>query len=142
MDLIARHRVTAETVKRWQGRAFAWGKADCVRLVVCHLGRCGLPSPLGKAGTWGSAVGAAKALQRMGHASVADALDALGLPRITPARAMVGDIVALPSEDHFDALGIVLGNGRVLAWIGGDADQGCAVLQPLLPPATVWQLPL
>lgn len=142
MSLLQRHAVTAETLKRWQGRAFAWGTADCARLVLCHLKRCGARPVLGKAGTWRSAVGAARALERAGFARLADALDAVPLARIAPAAAMQGDIVALPSEDRFDALGIVLGNGRVLSWIEGGEDHGCTVLQPLAPPLVAWRVPL
>lgn len=140
MSLLQRHAVTAETLKRWQGREFAWGTADCARLAACHLRRAGHQPPLNRSGQWRTALGAARALQRAGFANLADALDAVPLLRIAPAAAMQGDIVALPSEDRFEALGIVLGNGRVLSWIGGDAAPGCAVLQPVQPPAMAWRV--
>jgi hypothetical protein len=142
MDLPARQAITGETIKRWQGRAFAWGTADCARLVLCHLKRCGARPALGTAGTWRSALGAARALGRAGFANLGEALDAVGLPRIAPAFAMIGDVVQLPSPDRFEALGIVLGNGRVLAWIEGADDHGCTVLQPLLPPLAAWRVPV
>lgn len=141
MDLIARHRITVETQRRWQGRAFAWGTADCARLVLCHLKRCGAPVPIGKAGTWRTALGAARALARAGFANLGEALDAAPLVRIAPAAVMLGDVVQLPSPDRFEALGIALGNGRVLAWIDDD-NHGCTVLQPLAPPLAAWRAPV
>lgn len=142
MNLIARQAITAETIRRWQGRAFAWGTADCVRLVLCHLKRCGARPAIGTAGTWRTALGAARALNRAGFANLGEALDILPLARIAPAAALIGDVVQLPSPDRFEALAIALGNGRVLAWIEGHDDAGCTVLQPIAPPLAAWRVPV
>ena len=68
-----------------------------------------------------SAVGAAKALEALGHDSLLAAMDATGLARIAPAAAWPGDIVGLPAnDDQFDvALTLAIGNGRVFGLIDG-----------------------
>ncbi|WP_374649110.1 hypothetical protein [Rhizorhabdus sp.] len=113
----------------WRDRPFSWKKGvTCVRLTAAHLRRMGYVPPLAKAGRFASALGARRALERAGFASLSDALDSMGLERIAPASAIVGDIIELPGEAPFNALTVAMGNGRVL---GFHQDmEGAAVLQP------------
>ena len=127
--LMLRRQVAAQaTFARFHGRDFEWGRADCARMVAFHLRQLGLRPQLAKAGTYRSALTARRALARTGHASLASAIDAIGLLRIAPAAALIGDILALPGDDAMTGLTVALGNGRVLGW---HQDAAAAdVLQP------------
>ncbi len=127
-EMMTRVAATQATVDRFKARPFRYGSNDCARMVAFHLKRLGLKVSLAKAGSYRSALGATRALKRLGHDSLAEAIDAMGLTRIAPAAAVVGDIVELPGEAPFGALTVAVGNGRVLGFhedlVGAD------ILQP------------
>jgi len=128
--MIRRQQAAQAAVDRFKGQPWQLGKNDCVRLAAFVLRKMGHKPQLGKAGTYTTGAGALRALNRAGFASLADALDALGLERIAPAAARVADIIMTPGEAPLDgALTIAVGNGRVL---GFHEDMGVAeVLQPV-----------
>lgn len=123
-----RAAATHATMARFKDQPFQWGKNDCARLVAFHLRKLGLPVRLAKAGTYKSALGARRALTRLGHATLLEAVDSYGMPRIAPAMAVIGDVVALPGADELGALGVAVGNGRVLAY--HEDAPGAVILQP------------
>lgn len=117
MTEIERRVAAVEATRaRFTGRPFEWGTVDCAKAVAFHLRRLGHRIGISKAGTYRSAISARRALTRWGVKSLAEALDLTGLPRIAPAAALPGDIVQLPGADALAALGIVVGNGVVLAF--------------------------
>lgn len=116
------------TLSRFLDQPFQWGKNDCARMVAYHLRKLGYPVQLAKAGTYKSAIGARRALQRLGFGHLREAVDSYGLSRIPPAAAIIGDVIELPADDALGALGVALGNGRVLAY-HQDA-VGAVVIQP------------
>lgn len=111
-------------VQRFGDRPFALGKRDCVKLAAHLLHARGVGTPVLKGCRYGTLAGALRAFRQAGFATLADAVDALGLPRIAPARMVAGDLVAMPGEDG-DPFGCVLavaiGNGRVFGFIEGRA---------------------
>jgi hypothetical protein len=134
--MVRRVAAAQATLDKWQGVAFEWGRADCVRLAAAHLRNMGHKVSLSKGGAYGSVLSARRALKRAGFDSVADAVDGQGFARIPPASALVGDLLMLPGSDDGDteiegmgALAVALGNGRVLMW-HPDAD-GATVCQPV-----------
>ncbi len=127
--MVRRVTATQATLDRFQGKPFVWGRADCARLAIFHVKQFGWKLRIGKAGAYSSALGARRALGRAGFTTLAEAIDAHGLPRIAPAAAKAGDLVELPSDDPVGAIGVALGNGRVLGW-HPDAE-GAVVVQPL-----------
>lgn len=115
MILDQRRIATEATIARFSGRAFVWGRTDCARLAYRQMREMGhRPKALPR---YGSAISARTALAKAGHDSLVAALDSM-LPRIAPAMAWVGDLVALHG-DLFEAIGVVVGNGRVLCWAEG-----------------------
>lgn len=114
-------------IDRFAGKAYAPGKRDCARL-ACHLlHKIGKGVPFLKGHSWTTEAGAVRVLRRLGFADIMEAVDALGLERIAPARAMAGDIVALPAEGPFGcALTVAVGNGRLLGFLEGR----CQVVEP------------
>lgn len=130
IEMIRRQQAAQATVDRFKGEPLAYGKNDCARLAVFVMRKMGHRPQLAKAGTYSSAMGAARALKRMGHATIADALDAMGLTQIPPAAALPADLVMLPAEGPFGgALSMAVGNGRVLGY-HEDLD-GAEILQPV-----------
>ena len=121
--------VTQATVDRFKDQPFKWGKNDCGRMVAFHLRKLGYGMKMAKAGSYSSALGARRALKRLGFTDVLEAVDSYGLARIAPAAVVVGDIVALPGDSNMGALAVSVGNGRVLAY-HEDAD-GATIVQPV-----------
>jgi hypothetical protein len=136
--MLRRAEITQATLDRYHGQPFEYGRADCVQLAAFHLRAMGHKVLLSKGGRYGSALGAAKSLRRAGFASLAEALDAMGLERIAPAAAIVGDILTIPTAARLEALFVVLGNGRAVGWV--DETPGAAVVQPVLY-ETGWRVP-
>ena len=129
-ELLRRQQAAQAAVDRFKGQPLAYGKNDCVRLAAFVLRKMGHRPQLAKAGSYSTALGAARALERVGFADLAAAVDAMGLPRIAPAAAWVADLVLLPAEGPFGgALSVAVGNGRVLGY-HEDVD-GADILQPV-----------
>lgn len=105
------------------------GTSDCVRMVASHLRLLGHKVKLPASGSYRTVNSAVKALKARGFASVAEALDDMGLERIAPAAAVVGDIVMMPGVDQLGALTVSVGNGRVIGY--HDDAVGATVMQPL-----------
>lgn len=129
-EMLRRQRAAQATVDRFRGVPFAYGKNDCARLAAFALRQMGHKPGLAKAGSYSSALGAARALKRLGHDDLASGLDALGLLRIPPIAALPADLIMLPGEGAFGgAIAMAVGNGRVLGY-HEDLD-GADILQPV-----------
>jgi hypothetical protein len=128
--LIRRRDAAQRTLDTWSKRPLKLGTADCVRMAASHLRSLGYRVKLPPAGSYRSVASAIKALTAVGHASIGEALDALGLERIAPARAIVGDVILMPAEHELGALVVCMGNGRVAGWHDDHAG-GVVVMQPL-----------
>ena len=83
---------------------------------------------IAKAGSYSTALGARRALGRLGVKSLPELIDAHGLLRIAPAAALPGDLLELQSDEATGAVCVVLGNGRVLGWHAAVPE--AEVLQP------------
>lgn len=135
MNLVERAEAVNATIARFAGKPFAFGSCDCGLLVIAHLKAMGWKISTG--GTWSTALGLKRWLRKHGGSGAA-AIDAWGLPRIAPAAVLIGDIVELEGETEFGAFGIVIGNGRVLAF-HEDVDSA-AIIQPgSLPIIAAWR---
>jgi hypothetical protein len=130
-DALIRKRNAAQaTLDSWSKRPLRLGTSDCVRMIASHLRKLSYKVKLPPSGSYRTVASATKALRAAGFASVGDALDSLGLERIAPAAAVVGDIMELPAVDSLGGFAIALGNGRAVAYheeVGG----GATVIQPL-----------
>lgn len=128
--LVRRAHAAQTTLDTWSKRPMRLGTADCVRMVAAHLRRLGYTVKLPPSGSYRTVNSAVKALAAAGYDSVEQALDAMGLERIAPAAAIVGDVVMLPGVDRLGGLTVALGNGRVVGW-HEEAVGGATVLQPV-----------
>lgn len=127
MNLVQRRDATKRTMERFVGRPFTWGEFDCGKMLIAQLREMKHRPVIGPGGTWKNAVGLKRFLSRHGGSGAA-CLDGWKLPRITGAEAWLGDIVEMPGEPPFGAFGIVVGNGRVLAY--HEDTEGAAIIQP------------
>jgi hypothetical protein len=126
---VSKAKAAQACIDRFAGKPYEPGKKrDCGRLVCHHLHHLGISVPFLKGHNWTSEAGAFRALRKMGFDQLSQAVDAAGFARIAPARAMVGDIVALPATNPaWDCvLTVAVGNGRVLGFYDGR----CQVVTP------------
>lgn len=140
--MIRRRDATIATIARFQGQPFSWGRFDCARLAAFQARQLGWAVRIAKAGSYASALGAKRALARLGVSNLSELIDAHAIPRIAPAAALLGDLIEIPADDEepgegFGALTVALGMGRVLGW-HPEVD-GAAVLHPLVLTAA-WRL--
>ncbi|UAK23678.1 DUF6950 family protein [Sphingomonas nostoxanthinifaciens] len=129
-DMLRRRDAAQATLDRFRTRKLRLGVNDCVRMGAFHLRKMGRKVQLPPTGAYSTVRGALKQLQARGFDDVAAALDAMGLPRIPPASAVVGDFLMLPANTALGSLTIALGNGRVVGY-HEDVPGGAAVLQPV-----------
>lgn len=115
-EMVRRQKAVLATQERFRGKAFAFGATDCAKMVAFHLKLLGHKVRLSKAGQYKTLLGAQAALMRIGYETLPDAMDGHGFERIAPASARMGDIVAFPCGHPLGALGIVHGNGNMLAF--------------------------
>ncbi|GLT01812.1 hypothetical protein GCM10007897_32100 [Sphingobium jiangsuense] len=109
-----RHQATTLTVEKYKVRAFRWGSCDCGKIAAFHARKFGWKVP--KTGTYKSAIGAAKYLKSLGVETLPELLDQIGFAQIAPAAAMMGDFVSFASDDPIGGVGIVVGNGNMMAF--------------------------
>lgn len=123
IGLAQRQRAVQACIDRFVGKPFRWGVADCVRLARHDLHAMGVKTAMLKGVAYRSELGAARALKAAGHADLIAAVDAMGFVRVPPARAWMGDLMALPCEDGREPWGAALvvakGDGAVIGFQGG-----------------------
>lgn len=127
-EMLRRVQAAQATLDRFKDQPLRFGTHDCVRMVAFHLRKLGYQVKLPAAGSYRSWRSGAKALAARGYATLGDALDGLGLERIAPAAALVGDIVEMPSVHEVGALTIALSNGRVVGF--HQEAVGATVMEP------------
>lgn len=134
-----RAKITEDSLRRWRGRPFRWGKADCGRLAQSHVEAMGHRVDV-KLRHYRDALGAARALAELGVKRLPEFIDTIPtLQRLpAPAFALPGDLVALPAEDSLGAICIYLGNGSALGW--HPDVEGCEVLIEVKEWEAAWRV--
>lgn len=128
--MLLRQQAVEACLARFHGQPYRPGSADCARLAEAAMTAQGVKVWILKGLRWSTEAGALRALRRTGCASLLEAMDATGLERIAPARALPGDILALPSEPGCPfgcGLALALNNGRIFGFFEGEG----MVLEPL-----------
>lgn len=133
-----RHAAIEATMARFRGRPFAWGKVDCAKVAAFHLKKMGFKISISKAGSYSSALGAQRAIVRMGYDTIPELLDGLGLTRIPYSRLLLGDLVVADGHDGIAAIGIYASNGHVLGFHEDHLDQGLVAVD--LKPDFAWSV--
>lgn len=125
-DLVRREQALGKTLAKYRRKPFVWGETDCVLMLRSHLVAMG-HRKVPKVPEYGTALGAKKALKAAGFESVEAMLDSL-LPRIAPAMALPGDVLALQGEEGLDAIMISVGY-KAAGW--HETTDGMAIVIPL-----------
>ena len=137
-EMIRRQRAVDACVQRFAGKPYAPGSRDCVKLAGHALHKMGRRVGLTKGVRYTSERGALKALKALGFADLLAAMDATGRPRIAPAAALPGDILALAADGPFGCgLAVYAGNGAALAY--QDGHDGAVMLRLETPPLAAWR---
>ena len=110
-----RHAATEATLAKYRAQPFKWGRYDCARVIAHQAKKLGHKVSLAKAGSYSSALGAKRALAKVGYAHLAEALDD-HLPRIAPASALLGDIMEIEGDGSLGSMGVYVGNGRIFCY--------------------------
>ncbi len=137
-----RARAAQACIDRFLHAPLDYKAADCVRLVRLALVKQGVSVKPLKGLRWASATGALRALKASGFKSLIDGMDATGLPRIAPARALAGDVLALPAkpgDPYGAALFVSVGNGRHLGFVNTGDRVVCEVCEVALF-ETAWRV--
>ena len=114
VELERRRVATEKTLARYRSKTFDWSNGiTCVHLARYHLKNMGHKPPT--LPRIRSALGAKKALKANDWASVSEMLDSM-LPRIAPARMMLGDIATVPGTEGLDSILVCAGPFKLLGW--------------------------
>ncbi|TDW65345.1 hypothetical protein EDF57_103529 [Novosphingobium sp. PhB55] len=116
MPLERRHAAIEATMAKFRDQPFQWGQVDCARIAAFHLRQLGYKIAISKAGRYRTALGAAKALGRLGYSSLAEMADGLGLMPITPARMLLGDVAEVEGDSPVGTIALYAGSGNVFAF--------------------------
>lgn len=118
-ELELRVAATSATFDRFHGKPLVLGKTDCARMLVFHLKQLGFKASLLQGGSYSTAVGARRALKRLGVTSLSEIMDR-HFPRIAPAEARTGDILCVAGEGGMgDAMQVKLHRNNVLGFLDG-----------------------
>lgn len=128
----------ADTIKAASGRPFSWGTHDCALFAAdCALAITGIDPVRKSLGNYSSALGATRALRRLGCADVGQLADLVIGARVPIARARRGDwVLAVEGRDDraIVGLGVCVGvNSVVLAESG-------LTMRPTLGCAAAWMI--
>ncbi len=144
MTLIARVEATQNTIDKWLDKTFEWGSADCGQMVASHLQEFGLTTPLEAAGRYSTELGAQRAVRKTGAKTMEDIVDQMGFTRISPASAIVGDIVGFPGgrdEDHvWTALGVHTGSDKIIGFAAAPGEEAVVRAGPVSVCTVAWSM--
>ncbi len=118
-DRIRRAAAAEACFQRFNGKTYAPGKRDCVKLATHALIKMGHGAGLMKGMRYSSEAQGYRLLRKAGFKDLIEAVDARGLPRIAPAMAMQGDLLALPAGGNGSfgaALAVAMPDGIVLSF--------------------------
>jgi hypothetical protein len=123
-EIDRRAKATLKTQARFMGKPFDMnGAATCLHMVRYHAKNMKRRFPT--IPRFRGIHGARRALNEAGFANLCEVMDA-SFQRIAPAEMAVGDVMALPGFDEFEALVI---RGSVRKYLGWHEDApGCTVL--------------
>jgi hypothetical protein len=113
-EMQRRVAATMATEARYRDRPFDWRKqATCIHLLRFHAAQMGHKLPV--VPKFRSALGAKRALLSTGFQTLPALLDSR-FQRVPPAFMRVGDVLAMPGDDGWDALVIKADKTKFLGW--------------------------
>jgi hypothetical protein len=113
-DMLRREAALNQTLAKYRKRQLDFRTADCARMLRFHLLKMGHRPPA--LPPYRSPLGGIRALKEMGGFEAV--LDSMGLPRITYARMLPGDVAIMEGEGGMDAAVVCVGF-KVVGWVEG-----------------------
>lgn len=113
-EMQARVNIAQAVLDRFSGQPLDWTKNDCGKLAGMALRLAGANPRMSRFAGYSNEIGARRKLKAAGFNDLPSVLDDLGLQRIPPLMILTGDIVGLPGEGGWTALGVAVGNRKVL----------------------------
>ena len=104
------------TLDKFRAVPFEPGKVDCVQVLKFHCRTLGRPLKFGKPLAYRTLLQGRALLRRHGFASIGDALSSQ-FAEITPAMALVGDLVELVALEDEETRGL----GAIVVYLGNNA---------------------
>lgn len=125
-NILWRQMLVDQVLAEFSKGPFKWGERDCGKMLIWHLRNAGYM--IAADGTWTNERGLLRWLKRNGGSGGA-CLTGWGLQSKPPAFALPADICEIDGCDSpTGAFGVVLGNGRVIAY--HESVESLAVIQP------------
>ncbi len=109
-----RANALSKTQDKYAAKNFKWGSCDCAKIVSFHLKQFGHYVP--KPEPYRTARGAQKSILKLGYRNLPELIDGLGFEKIPPAFTLMGDIVSFEADHPIGGIGIVWGNGNMMAF--------------------------
>jgi len=116
-EMEVRADATEATRLKFVGRAFEWGKVDCIKMARFHAVKMGHKPP--KLPRYSTELGAIRAIKKMGFDSI-DEIFASMFPPIPLAMARLGDFVIAEGVNGVDA--VYISAGRKIMGFHEEAD--------------------
>ena len=132
-DRIRRAAAAEACRQRFYGKAYDPGVRDCVKLATHALIKMGHGAGPVKGLRYDTEAKGYRLMLKAGFKSLPEALDAMGLPRIAPAAALQGDLIAMDAgaDNPFGAsMMVAMSDGLVL----GFSEGMCSTWRPLAFP--------
>lgn len=129
-DRIRRAQAADACWQRFYAKSYVPGTRDCVKLATHALIKMSHGSGPVKGLRYSTEAAGYKLMRKAGFKTLPEALDAMGLPRIAPAMAMQGDLIAMDAGDDNPfgaALTVAMPDGLVLGFSQGI----CSTWRPL-----------
>lgn len=131
--LLIRQRAVEAVQARFAGARWQWGKADCAQVAAALVKALGWKLP--RVPRYRTEAQAQERLAALGCETLPQLAASIGLPRIAPAAAVLGDLVATAGTSPLGTLGIAMGNN---AWLGFHEDhEGLVTMRGLI--TTAWR---
>jgi hypothetical protein len=121
-DRMRRAQAAEACWQRFYGKAYEPGKRDCVKLATHAMIKMGHGSGPVKGLQYSTEAQGYKLLRKAGFKTLPEALDALDLPRIAPAMALQGDLIAIEPDEGIPfgaSMMVAMSDGLVLGFSQG-----------------------
>jgi hypothetical protein len=139
-EMLSRVEIAQAVLDRFGGMRLDWKTADCGRLAGYALRLAGANPRMSRFTGYTNEIGARRRLLKAGFKDLPAVLDDLGLARIPPLMVMAGDIVGLPGLGEWTALGVALGNRKVLMFAPDGVCRSAELPAEVLAVTLAWRV--
>lgn len=140
--MLQRVVIAQAVLDRFGGKPLDWKNHDCGKLAGMALRLAGANPRMSRFTGYSNEIGARRKLLAAGFKDLPAVLDDLNLPRIPPLMILAGDIVGLPGEGGWTALGVAMGNRKVLMFAPDGVCRAAELPAEVLDVTLAWRVPV